>query len=90
MFTQCSPVHSILPTFTPCPLNVPLLLLQECGIAMSLDEVREMISDADTNKDGLINYEEFSAMMRKGLPMTDDTGNKIGAKKRAGTLRVKT
>jgi len=63
--------------------------LTECGIAMSLDEVREMISDADTNKDGLINYEEFSAMMRKGLPLTDDTGNKIGAKKRAGTLRVK-
>jgi Ca2+-binding EF-hand superfamily protein len=46
-------------------VSLLLLLLQECGIAMSLDEVREMISDADTNKDGLINYEEFSAMMRK-------------------------
>eukprot|EP00959_Pyramimonas_sp_CCMP1952_P369125 7731957-Pyramimonas_sp.AAC.1 len=58
----------------------------ESGIPMKDEEVKAMIADADKNKDGLINYEEFQAMMRKDNMTHDVTGTPISAKKKGAQI----
>jgi len=41
-----------------------VLALEKYGMSMGKDEVQQMIAEVDSNKDGLINYDEFVAMMR--------------------------
>jgi len=63
--------------------------LKDSGFALSDDEVKAMIKDADKNKDGNINYEEFQAMMRKDTMTHDATGTPISAKKKGKQLVYK-
>ncbi|KAL3694787.1 hypothetical protein R1sor_008438 [Riccia sorocarpa] len=38
------------------------------------ETIKEIIREVDTDHDGRINYEEFVAMMRKGMPGQQDGG----------------
>ncbi|QCD79736.1 calcium-dependent protein kinase [Vigna unguiculata] len=39
--------------------------------------IKEIISEVDTDNDGRINYEEFCAMMRSGMPQQGGTANPL-------------
>ena len=41
------------------------LLMTELGENPTDEEVQEMIKEADLNKDGLVDFEEFCIMMKK-------------------------
>jgi len=60
--------------------------LEKFGCPMSPVEIEEMIHEVDQNKDGLINYDEFVTMMRKGDNGLTQEGD--GGMKDMRTLKV--
>ena len=51
-------------------------LLQMCGFELSAEEIAQFVSAADTNHDGVIEYEEFLPVASKMLQ--SQKGTKVG------------
>merc|ERR1719174_3585053 len=51
-------------------------VMEECGEAVTEDEIKQMIKDVDVSEDGTINFDEFKVMMGRlateeaGLPLS--------------------
>ena len=51
-------------------------LLGLCGFALSAEEIAQFVSEADTNHDGVIEYDEFVPVATKMLQATAHEGGK--------------
>ena len=52
-------------------------LLQLCGFALSAEEIAQFVSEADTNHDGVIEYDEFVPVATKMLQATAPNKKKV-------------
>ena len=52
-------------------------LLEECGFALSAEEIAQFVSAADTNHNGVIEYSEFVPVATKMLQATAPKQKKV-------------
>jgi len=61
-------------------------VMEECGEAVTEDEIKQMIKDVDVSEDGTINFDEFKVMM--GRLATEEAGLPLSKRIAKGAAKV--